>query len=155
MNKIFIVVFFLFSFAVKGQIVTNELPADLVQKDVPGEGKVIIHEEPGIDFLLDTHIEMNKRHKYVDGYRIQLYSGSGQRAKHSAMEAKTGFLELFPDEKVYMSFTAPFWRVRVGNYRNRNEALELLSKLRKDFPNAYIVKDGAIRMEDLYLGEKE
>ncbi|NPA37727.1 MAG: SPOR domain-containing protein [Chlorobi bacterium] len=152
----FIVVFMIFvSFVAKGQIVTNELPTDWVQQNVPGEGEVVIHQEPGIDFLLDTHIEMNKRHRYFDGYRIQLYSGSGQRAKHSAMDVKAKLLELYPDEKVYLSFTAPFWRVRVGNYRNKNEALELLGKLRKKFPNAYIVKDGKIKLDDLYLGETE
>ncbi len=144
--------FFIFCtipFIVAGQIVTNELPSDIVQQNVPGEGRIIIHEEEGISFLLDTHIGMNKSHSYVDGYRIQLYSGSGQKAKHEAMNVKSELLELFPDEPVYMSFTAPFWVVRVGNYRNKYEALGLLNKLRKDFPNSYIVKDGNIKMDDL------
>ncbi len=132
-----------------GQMVTAELPSDIVQRDVPGEGRVIIHEEKGIDFLLDTHIEMNKRHRYFDGFRIQLYSGSGQKAKHAAMNVKSELLELFPDENIYVSFSAPFWTVRIGNYRNKYEALSLLNKLRKEFPNSYIVKDGTIRLEDL------
>ena len=130
-------------------MVTNELPSEAVQQKVPGEGNVVIHEEEGIDFLLDTHIEMNKRHIYTDGFRIQLFSGSGQKARHEAMKVKSSVLELFPDEQVYLSFTAPFWRVRVGNYRNKYEALSLLNKLKKEFPNSYIVKDGSIKMEDL------
>ncbi len=142
-------IFLFLPFIVAGQLVTNELPTGEVTKTVPGEGKVVIHEEEGIPFLLDTHIQMNKRHPYVDGFRIQLYSGSGKKAKHEAMNVKAQLLELYPDEKVYMSFTAPFWLVRIGNYRNKYEALDLLNKIKKEFPNAYIVKDGTIKMDDL------
>jgi hypothetical protein len=144
-------VFVFISMVVSAQedMVTNELPVELVQQKVPGEGNIVIHEEEGIDFLLDTHIEMNKRNIYTDGFRIQLFSGSGQKARHEAMDVKASVLELFPDEQVYLSFTAPFWRVRVGNYRNKYEALSLLNKLKKEFPNSYIVKDGSIKMEDL------
>lgn len=149
LKQVLFLFFTVFSFVVTGQVVTNELPSDLVQQTVPGEGRITIHEEEGISFLLDTHIEMNKRHRYIDGFRIQLYSGSGQKAKHEAMKVKTDVLELFPDELVYLSFTAPFWTVRVGNYRNKYEALGLLNKLKKEFPNSYIVKDGTIKMEDL------
>jgi len=142
-------IFIFLPFVVTGQIVTNELPTDEIQRSVPGEGKIVIHEEEGIPFLLDTHITMNERHSYIDGFRIQLFSGSGQKAKHEAMNVKATLLELYPDEKVYMSFTAPFWLVRIGNYRNKYEALYLLNKIRKEFPNSYIVKDGTIKMEDL------
>ena len=127
----------------------NELPTDLIQESIGGEGQVIIHQEVGIPFLLDTHIEMNKRQRYFDGYRIQLYSSSGQKAKHEALEVKGDILELFPDEAVYISFTAPFWRVRVGNYRNKHEALGLMSRLKKEFPNSYVVKDSSIKLDDL------
>jgi len=150
LKQIFLSVIFVVALNASGQeIVTNELPSDIVQQMVPGEGTVSIHEEEGIDFLLDIHIEMNKRHIYTDGFRIQLFSGSGQKARHEAMDVKSNVLELFPDEQVYLSFTAPFWTVRVGDYRNKYEALSLLNKLKKEFPNSYIVKDGNIKMEDL------
>ena len=132
-----------------GQTITKELPVEIIQESVYGGGQVVIHEEIGIPFLLSTHIEMNERHRYFDGYRIQLYSGSGQKAKHAALEVKGKILEMFPDEPVYISFTAPFWRVRVGNYRNKHEALGLMSRLKKEFPDSYVVKDGSIKLDDL------
>jgi hypothetical protein len=148
-KSIIFAVFLILPISLWGQTVAYDLPTDLIQKSVRGEGEVVIHEETGIPFLLDTHIEMNKRHRYFDGYRIQLYSGSGQKAKHLALEVKGKILELFPDEPVYISFTAPFWRVRVGNYRNKHEALGLMSKLKKEFPDSYVVKDGSIKLDDL------
>ncbi len=139
----------LLSLSLWGQTITNELPTDLIQETVHGEGMIIIHQEEGIPFLLNTHIEMNERHRYFDGYRIQLYSGSGQKAKHIALDIKVKMLELFPDDFVYISFTAPFWSVRVGNYRNKHEALGLLNNLKKEFPNSYVVKDGTLKLDNL------
>ncbi len=148
-KSIFFAVFLILPLSLFGQTITKELPTDLIQKTTYGEGQVIIHQEEGIPFLLNAHIEMNKRHRYFDGYRIQLYSGSGQKAKHVALDVKGKILELFPDDPVQISFTAPFWRVRVGNYRNKHEALGLLNRLKKEFPNSYIVKDGTLKMDEL------
>jgi len=148
-KSIIVFIFFVLPLSLWSQVITKELPTDIIQESVHGGGQVVIHEETGIPFLLNTHIEMNERHRYFDGYRIQLYSGSGQRSKHLALDVKGKVLELFPDEAVYISFTAPFWRVRVGNYRNKHEALGLMNKLKKEFPDSYVVKDGSIKLDDL------
>jgi len=148
-KSIIFTIFFVLPVSLWSQVIVKELPTDVIQESAPGKGQVIIHEEVGIPFLLNTHIEMNERQRYFDGYRIQLYSGSGQKSKHLALEVKGKILDLFPDEAVYISFTAPFWRVRVGNYRNKHEALGLMSRLKKEFPDSYVVKDGSIKLDDL------
>lgn len=122
--------------------------AEEVQTVKAGEGKVVIHQEEGIDYLMKTMVNENARQAGVDGYQIQLYSGSGPNGKHQAMEVKTKMLEKFPDVQTTTKYNPPFWRVRVGNYRNKNEALPLLMKLKDLYPNCYIVK-GTVRMEDL------
>ncbi len=144
-----IAIFLIFPLSLWSQIISNELPTDLIQATIGNQGKIVIHQEEGIPFLLDAHIEMNRRQRYFDGYRIQLYSSSGKKAKHLALEVKGKILVSFPDEPVYISFTAPFWRVRVGNYRNKHEALGLLNRLKTEFPNSYVVKDSSIKLDDL------
>jgi len=122
---------------------------DELQQNSEEEGVITIHQEEGIEFLLDTQIKMNQRSKGVDGYRIQLYSGSGPKGKKEAINVRGKFLSEFPDElvEIYTAFNPPFWRVRVGDYRHKHEALQLLSELKVIFPNCYVVKDGAVRME--------
>lgn len=119
---------------------------EAVQEPVEGEGEVVIHQDEGIEFLLDTQVEVNKRMAGVDGYRIQLYSGSGPKGKRQAMEVKGKLLDEFPEETISTTYTAPWWRVRVGNYRHRHEALPLLNSLKEFFPNCYIVKDSEVKM---------
>lgn len=119
-----------------------------------GEGIVTIHQEKGIDYLMQTMVKQNARQNGVDGYQIQLYSGSGPRGKRQAMEVKTKLLEELPDANINTTYNPPFWRVRVGNYRHKHEALPLLNKLKNYFPNCYIVK-GRVRMEDLIVYQAE
>lgn len=94
---------------------------------------------------LDSLISINQRSNYnqttIDGYRIQIYSGSGVSAKKEAHEIRDRFIELFPREKVLVRYDAPFWRVKVGDYRSRSEAMALLETVKRRFPGAYTVKD--------------
>jgi hypothetical protein len=129
--------------------VVAQYPDELLQQKEAGSGKITIHAEEGVAFLLHTHIQMNERSKFVDGYRIQLYSGSGPKAKQEALKVKGQVLDLFPDERVHIAYNAPFWRVRIGDYRHKHEALVLWNDLKKEFPSCYIVKDGQINMENL------
>ncbi len=48
---------------------------------------------------------------------------------------------IIPDDKMYMEFRAPNFRVKVGDAISRIEANYLLGKLKTDFPNAVIVPD--------------
>lgn len=90
----------------------------------------------------------NANQATLEGYRIQIYSGSGVSAKQEAFAAQTKFLESFPNEKVYLAFNAPFWRVRVGDYRFRSEALPLLERVKRQFTGSYLVRDNAIRKQE-------
>lgn len=108
-------------------------------------GSAAVSEDASVDSLLNLYIRNAYEAKALDGYRIQLYSGSGTAAKREALAAKAKFLGAFPDEKVYTVYTAPFWRVRVGDYRHRCEALPLLRRIRASFPGCYTVKDNTIR----------
>ncbi|MCU4156250.1 SPOR domain-containing protein [Carboxylicivirga sp. A043] len=117
-----------------------------LQERVEGEGVITIYDEDGIEELVDIQVEVNERIGGVEGYRIQLFSGSGPAGKRKALNVKGKFLNNFPGYDADLSFTSPFWRVRVGNYRHKHEALQLLNDLRKIFPNCYIVKDGYVKM---------
>ncbi len=103
---------------------------------------------------LDSLFIYNSRTNYnqttLDGYRIQIYSGSGSTAKKDALTAQNKFLELYPNEKIHVSYSAPFWRVRVGDYRYRSEAMRLLSRVKRQFPGSYVVRDNTVRKNVFY-----
>lgn len=120
-----------------------------VQRDKSGQGEISIYQDAGIeDQMKDIH-ESNSLSSFIEGYRIQLYSGSGVNSKKEAMTVRVKFLGQFPNEKVDLFYNAPFWRVRVGNYRFKSEALSLLTQVKRQFPNSYVVKDNNIKKSDV------
>lgn len=102
-----------------------------------------------LELLVDKHIMINKAKKTVPGYRIQIYYGS-KRAE--ALEAKSLFQSENSELPTYLIYQQPYFKVRVGDFYSRLEALKHFQQITLDFDNAFIVKDD-IRIRG--LEEKE
>lgn len=74
----------------------------------------------------------------LKGYRIQIYSGS---KKQPARQARLKFSQLYRKTKAHESYEQPYFKVRVGDFKTKIEALKFRNELIKHFPNCFIVKD--------------
>jgi len=72
------------------------------------------------------------------GYRVQIYSG-GDRQK--ATQVKIDFIRRFPAVRSYLSYISPTYRVKVGNFRSRNEAQNFANQVRGYYSPTVIVPD--------------
>lgn len=72
------------------------------------------------------------------GFRVQIYSGS-DRAK--AIAIKSRVMQTFPSVRTYLSYTAPQFKVKVGDYQSRSEANDMARVLRPFFKPVMIVPD--------------
>lgn len=69
-------------------------------------------------------------------YRVQLFSDNrSTTAKAEADRRAARVREVFTDVDVYVTFTSPFWRLRVGNFRSYEDANKILHKLKNAFPD--------------------
>jgi hypothetical protein len=105
------------------------------------EGNLEIRQDPRLDELLQRHINYNKKKGGMNGYRIQIFFGSGRTARDDANETKAKFLSYFPDVKAHILYQSPFYKVRIGDFRTKNETLKFYRKIQRRFPNAYIIPD--------------
>ena len=88
-------------------------------------------------FEAQSNLEFTENIAYVvgRGYRIQIFSGNSQReSKNQAYEMEKELKEKMPMLESYVSFTQPFWKLRVGNFRTYEEAQAILRNLKKEFP---------------------
>lgn len=69
------------------------------------------------------------------GFRVQIYSGS-DRSEAYAEQAR--FKRLYRGIDTYLSYEEPNYRVKVGDFRSRNEAQDLMQGLRKQFDNVFV-----------------
>lgn len=112
-----------------------------------GSGNVVIVQDASIDTILMTHQEVlqqvlkNDDNYAIDGYRIQIFEESGNKSSTLAREAMAEFSEKYPDIGVYLTWKAPNFKVRVGDFNTRMEAEGFLHKIKKDYPIAWVIKD--------------
>jgi hypothetical protein len=122
----------------------NEPNSFKLETKTEGWDHLTIISDSRIKDILEIQREESIRKRGFDGYRVQLYQGT----KDGADKVKAKFLSLYPDHRVYDPFITPDFRVKVGDFRTRSEAISFKYKLIKDFPNPYIVVD-VINFPDL------
>lgn len=110
-------------------------------------GSFVQHNDPYFDTLLfqfETAQQMraqNPDNMGIEGYRVQIFFDSGIYSGDRARVVKEEFEENHENVKAYITWRAPNYRVRVGDFRTRLDAEKFLNKLSKEYPNAWVIKD--------------
>ena len=105
---------------------------------------IVIHKDPRVDLLVKKQAQINEvttreARRSVAGYRIQVINTSDRNA---AISAKTKIYQLYPELKAYLLYQAPYFRLRVGNFIDREEAEDYRKSLSREFPNSvFLVRD--------------
>ena len=87
-------------------------------------GKVIVNKDARLDILARQEADINKATvglgtKAAKGYRLLVVNSND---KNYAMKVRTALLQRFPEEKVYMSFQAPFIKLKFGDFVEQDDA---------------------------------
>ncbi len=110
-------------------------------------GHIVIVQDHRIDAILSKHLEMNEAlllntdNFAIDGYRIQIFEESGNKSSTRAREVMSEFSSEYPDMPTYLSWQAPNFKVRVGDFRTRMEAEGFLKKIKRNYPIAWVIRD--------------
>ena len=97
-----------------------------------------IIEEPVVTELMDSYVTKNKKKNYIKGWRVQLLATTNRRTMEST---KGKFARTFPHLRSFWTHKDPYYYLRAGAFANKLEALYELERIKKRFPNAYIVMD--------------
>jgi hypothetical protein len=118
----------------------------LSRADSLSGASVKIHQDERIDRAVSEKGSGAKTTATANGYRVQVFSSNVQRtAKNEAFKIERELRESFPELGVYVNYTSPFWKVRVGDFKTLQEAQDLRYEIVKLFPalksETYTVKD--------------
>ena len=100
--------------------------------------KIKVKSPERVDSLVQAQVEKNKEANSISGYRVQLMQTTDRK---KANDAKTSLLEKYPDLDVYITFQAPNYKVRAGNYTKRIDCVSIYKLLLPDFPQSFVVSD--------------
>ena len=139
-------VLLLLTFVLTGVGVQAQNIIQSLERTVPGQGKVTIHQDPRIGALIGMERPVVGEQKVIktSGFRIQAYAGNNTReAKNDAYNVASSIKEYFPELTVYTSFNPPRWLCRVGDFRSIEEADAMMRKMKATgmFKEVSIVRD--------------
>lgn len=112
-----------------------------IEKNEPGSGDVTISQDIRVSNLIYNHIEQNKRKAGVPGYRIRIFNDIGSDARENSQKVKADFFDKFPDIPVYREYDNPYFKVYVGDFRTKIDAMKKFKRIKHYFPAAFIVPD--------------
>lgn len=96
-------------------------------------GRVLFHQDPRIELLINENKSSGT--KELQGFRVQVFSSNAQRtAKDEAFSIEQRLVQAFPSHKVYVTYTSPFWKVRLGDFIDQESAKEFTEELLQKFP---------------------
>ncbi|GAB5538042.1 MAG: hypothetical protein Salg2KO_01450 [Salibacteraceae bacterium] len=101
--------------------------------------RLIAHDSILSFLQLADSIEVSKNG--LEGFRVQLFSNSGPKAKTEAFKRQGEFIQLYPDIPSYTKWSSPNWVLRAGDFRTRLEARQFLDEIKSAYPAAFIVTD--------------
>lgn len=99
-----------------------------------------VSRDERVDFLQEAHRRFN-RQAGMSGFRVQIYTDSGNRSKLRTDRVKAEFDAKFPNVPSYISYNEPDYRIRVGDFRTRLDALRFLNEISSTYLSAIIVVD--------------
>ena len=100
------------------------------------KGDLLSVNEIGINKLILKYEKILKKRNGINGWRVQL--------KFKAKEAeivklKSKFIKNYPDIPIYLMYDEPYYKIRVGNCRNKLDAIRIKNKISDHFPGSYPV----------------
>lgn len=105
-----------------------------------GQGNVSIHQSQAIINAMRSQIDNNSSRTF-SGYRVRIFFDNSQNARTASENAVKNFTMKNPGIPAYRSYQNPFFKVTVGDFRTKSEAMEFLQKIKGEFPAAFVVKE--------------
>lgn len=83
----------------------------------------------------ETPVESSQPRK-TGGYRVQIFSDNNARtAKNEARTKAKAIAASFPQYPTYVTFTSPYWRLKVGDFKSHDEAEVAATQIKRAFPD--------------------
>ena len=105
------------------------------------KGSLHVQQDSRVDRLIERQRDIYGVSNTMSGFRVQIFMEIGNEAVDHANLVKKEFEELYPELPIYLSYEQPYYRLRVGDFRNRVEAEKYLRILKPQYSLAFVTAD--------------
>lgn len=110
---------------------------------------IVVHKDPRIDMLIKKQSQINEEttrdaRKAGKGFRLLVVNTT---KRDDAISAKAKVYTYFPELKAYLLYQSPYYKVKVGNFKERKEAEDYQAKMKRYFPGGVFVMNDVIELK--------
>lgn len=118
-------------------------PAATVDSTLVGRDLLLelgVRQSAVVDSAMRAHLAANPE-RGLSGYRIRIFFDNKQTARAESEVVLKKFESLYHDVVAYRTYANPYFKVTVGDFRTKSEAMAHLDGIKKNFPSAFVVKE--------------
>ena len=101
---------------------------------------ITVNQSRTMRSAFDNYVS-NNASKKLTGYRIRVYFENGQNARNRSEAVARSISGTYPGIGVYRTFESPNFKVCVGDFRTKDEALKVYHSLKASYPTAIILRE--------------
>lgn len=118
-------------------------------EQIDTSGMVVVHKDPRLDLLVKKQIQINEEtsrlaRRTMRGYRLMVINTN---KRDEAIAAKTQVYTYFPELKAYLQYQSPFFKLKAGNFKTRDEAEDYRKRLNIYFPKGVFIMNDVIEVK--------
>ena len=122
---------------------------DTTWKKPIDSNSVVVHKDPRIDMLVKKQSQINEEtsrdaRRFVKGFRLMVITTN---SRDEALAAKTTVYTYFPELKAYLWHQSPYYKLKVGNFKERKDAEAYQKKLNNYFPKGVFVMPDTVEIK--------
>jgi septal ring-binding cell division protein DamX len=112
---------------------------------IPANGQEVqLNEDSGVSKVMSAWISQNRANPRISGWRVQIMASTDRQ---QIEDGYSRFRVQNPDVAASWVQEKPYYKLRVGAFRSKQEALAFIATL-TDYAGAYPAKDAAIHPRD-------
>jgi hypothetical protein len=127
-------------------IVYKSNAQDTTWKKNIDSNSIIVRKDPRIDLLVKKQAQINEEttrdaRKTGQGFRLLVINTT---KRDDAIAAKAKVYTNFPELKAYLLYQSPYYKLKVGNFKERKEAEDYQKKMKRYFPSGVFIMNDVI-----------
>ena len=93
-----------------------------------------------VEKAMTAQVERNKARK-TQIYRVRIYFDNSKDARTVSQQIVDTFSVYHPGVPVFRSYDNPYFKVTVGEFRAKSDAMRFLEAIRKEYPTVFLVRE--------------
>ena len=122
---------------------------DSIWKKPIDSNSVVVHKDARLDMLVKKQAQINEEtsrdaRKVGKGFRLMIINTN---KRDEALAAKTKVYTYFPELKAYLLYQSPYFKLKVGNFKERKDAEDYQKRLNIYFPKGVFIMNDVIEVK--------